>query len=312
VIYNYDAAPGFAESLRQLSQEGLEVTICPEARDDLLFQRLPEAEVLWHCLRPVDRQVIEAAPQLRLIQKIGVGVNTIDLELAHNRHIAVCNMPRTNSRAVAEHTLGLMLATLRQTRRFDADMRAGSGWQWDAERQDQLGEIHGSKVGLVGYGSVPRLLTPMLQALGAEVCYTARKEKADVSIPFLSLERLLSQSDIVSLHLPLVAETGKMINESSLSRMRPGSILINTARGGLVDEDALLQTLKSGALAGAGLDVFSEEPIPSSHPFTKFPNTVLTPHIAWLTRETLLRSLAVAKENCQRLREGEELLFRVA
>ena len=182
VIYNYAAGPEFAESLAALSTSRLDVAVCPESEDARLFELLRDAEVLWHCLRPVDARVIDAAPQLRLVQKIGVGVNTIDLERARARNIAVCNMPGTNSRAVAEHTLGLMLAVLRQIRRFDGDTRRGEGWSWGAARQDRLGEIAGRTIGLVGMGGIPQLLAPTLLAMGADVIYTARTAKPALTV----------------------------------------------------------------------------------------------------------------------------------
>jgi len=162
VVWNYVAGPALARRLAQLAERGLEVAACPEADDARLFELLADAEVLWHCLRPVDRTVLEAAPRLKLVQKIGVGVNTIDLETARDREVAVCNMPGTNSRAVAEHTLALMLAVLRQVPRFDADVRAGRGWSWPAQRQDRLGEIGGRTIGLVGFGSISQVLEPVL------------------------------------------------------------------------------------------------------------------------------------------------------
>ncbi len=311
VIWNYDAAPDFQRSLSALTAQGLDVVVCPEADDDRLFELLPEADVLWHCLRPVDAAVLNAGSRLQLVQKIGVGVNTIDLSLAQSRGIAVCNMPGTNSRAVAEHTVGLMLAVLRQLIRFDADTRRGNGWRWDPHRQDGLGEISGRTVGLVGFGSVPRLLAPILEAMGAVVRYTAAHERPD-DPRFDTLARLLEASDILSLHVPLTAETEKLMNQPRLARMKRGAILINTARGGLVDETALLRALTDGHLAGAGLDVFAEEPTPADNPLFALPNVVLSPHIAWLTRETLDRSLAVAVENCHRLATGNRLLHRVA
>ncbi len=311
VIWNYEAAPAFRAELAALATEGLEVTACPEADDRRLFELLPETEVLWHCLRPVNAGLLNAAPRLRLVQKIGVGVNTIDLELARARGIAVCNMPGTNSRAVAEHALGLMLAVLRQIVRFDGDTRAGSGWAWDPDRQDTLGEICGRTVGLVGYGAVPALLVPILTAMGARVLYTARNPRAHATAEWRSLDALLAESDIVSLHIPLGPETAGLLDAQRLARMKPGAILVNTARGGLVDEVALLEALASGRLAGAGLDVFAVEPLPPGHPLMTRPNVVLAPHVAWLTRETLTRSLEVAVENCRRLQAGAPLLFRV-
>ena len=311
VVWNYVAGPAFERRLAALADQGLEVAVCPESDHDRLVELLAEAEVLWHCLRPVDARLLEAAPRLRLVQKIGVGVNTIDLDTARARNVAVCNMPGTNSRAVAEHTLALMLAVLRQVPRFDADVRAGRGWSWPAPRQDALGELGGRTVGLVGYGSVPRVLAPVLTALGARVVYTARSPKPDVSADYRELESLLAEADVVSLHVPLTAETEGLLDARRLALLRPGAVLINTSRGALVDEAALRDALAQGRLAGAGLDVFGTEPVPADHPLIALDNVVLAPHVAWLTGETLDNSLTVAVENCRRLAAGEELLNRV-
>ncbi|HEY6599417.1 MAG TPA: 2-hydroxyacid dehydrogenase [Pseudomonadales bacterium] len=311
VIYNYAAGPEFIDTLHALRTTGLDVEVCPESDDARLFELLRDADVLWHCLRPVDAKVFDAAPRLRLVQKIGVGVNTIDLERARSRAIAVCNMPGTNSRAVAELALGLMLAVLRQIRRFDGDLRRGDGWAWSEARQDRLGEIGGRTVGLVGMGGIPRLLAPMLTAMGAHVIYTAGGAKPELRYEFVDLDALLANADIVSLHVPLTDATRHMLNARRFARMRRSSVLINTARGALVDEAALLAALDSGVLAGAGLDVFDTEPIAHDNPLLRRDDVVLTPHIAWLTRETLQRSLDVAVANCHRLANAQPLLHRV-
>jgi phosphoglycerate dehydrogenase-like enzyme len=311
VIWNYAAGPGFRRRLEGLATEGLEVAVCPELDDRRLFDLLADAEVLWHCLRPVDARMLQAAPCLKLVQKIGVGVNTIDLEVARERGVAVCNMPGSNSAAVAEQTLALMLAVLRQLPRFDADVRAGRGWSWHAERQDGLGQIAGRTVGLVGFGSVPRLLAPTLNAMGARVLYTARTPKDTDLAQYSPLDELLEASDIVSLHVPLTPQTERMLNRGRFAAMKPGAVLVNTARGGLVDEAALLDALARGHLTGAGLDVFATEPLPTDHPLLQRDDVVLAPHVAWLTGETLTRSLTVAVENCRRLAAGETLLHRV-
>lgn len=311
VIYNYDAAPDFARDLAALADQGIEVSVCPESDDARLFELLGHADVLWHVLRPVDRNLMSRAPGLKLVQKIGVGVNTIDLEYARSRGIAVCNMPGTNSAAVAEHTVALMLAVLRRLRSFDSEVRSGHGWSWPPGRQDRLGEIGGRTVGLVGFGAVPRKLAPILTAMGAEVVYTARSRHPDVDYEFLPLDELLARADIVSLHLPLTDETAGLINAARFSLMRRGGVLVNTARGGLVDESALIAALEDGTLMGAGLDVFAEEPAGPGHPLYGRDDVVLTPHVAWLTRETLARSLAVAVDNCRRLANAQPLRHRV-
>ena len=308
VVFHNSAGPDLAARLAAVP--GLNITVCPENDDALLMRLLPDCDVLWHVLKPCTAATIAAAPRLKLIQKIGVGVNTIDLGAAHARGIPVCNLPGTNSRAVAELALTLMLATIRRIPRFDAGMRRGV-WS-DPSLQDGIGELGGRTVGLVGYGSIARLLAPVLQALGCRIVYTARNRVPDAIGTYRTLDVLLAESDVVSLHIPLTEATDRLIGAEAFARMKPGAILINTARGGLVDEPALTAALKSGQLAGAGLDVFAGEPPDFADPLFALPNVVATPHIAWLTTGTFDRSFAIAAENCRRVAAGEFLLHRVA
>jgi phosphoglycerate dehydrogenase-like enzyme len=287
------------------------IEIVDEADDAAFDVAMRDAEALLHVLRPVCAGDIAAAPQLKLIQKIGVGVNTIDLEAAKARGVAVCNMPGTNSQAVAEMTLTLMLTALRGLSVFDPQTRRGEGWRLDPSDIDRVGEVGGHVVGFVGYGAVPRRLAPALKALGAEIVYTAQSEKAGAPGAFLSLEELLAQADILSLHVPSTPQTRGMIGARAIDMMKQGAILINTARGDLVDETVLVAALKTGRIAAAGLDVFAQEPAAAGHPLFALPNVVVTPHIAWLTPETLRRSLSVAMENCRRVMSNEALLYRV-
>jgi phosphoglycerate dehydrogenase-like enzyme len=220
-------------------------------------------------------------------------------------------MPGTNTQAVAEMTLLLMLATLRRLAQLDRLTRAGKGWELEPELPDDLGELSGRTVGLIGFGAVARRLLPMLQAIGAKVVYTSRQPVADSSTGFLPLAELLPVVDVLSLHLPLTPETTGIVDAAALAAMKRGSVLINTARGPLVDEAALLEALTSGHLRGAGLDVFAGEPVSTDAPLLQLRNVVVTPHLAWLTTETLERSLSIVTENCRRLRTGEPLLHRV-
>src|SRR5690606_35852265 len=167
-------------------------------------------------------------------------------------------------------------------------------------------------VGLVGFGAVPRLLAPVLQALGARVQFWSRSRVADAPVPQVDWDTLLRTSDIVSLHVPLTADTRHLIDEDALARMPRGAILINTARGPLVDEVGLYSALREGRLRGAGIDVFEEEPTPASNPLLTLPQVVVTPHLAWLTAETIDRSMAVIVENCARLQNGQPLLHEIA
>ncbi|MCA3363349.1 MAG: hydroxyacid dehydrogenase [Roseomonas sp.] len=309
VLLHYDAGPGLAARLAALP--GIDLTICAEADTALYARLLPELEAIWHVLRPISAADIAAAPKLRLIQKIGVGVNTIDLEAARARGIAVCNLPGTNSRAVAEMTLLLMLGALRRIAYFDGETRAGRGWSQPPALQDGLFELAGRKVGLVGYGAVPKLLAPILQAMGCEVLYAAHAPKPEAIGSFRPLEALLAEADVISLHIPETAETRGLISAKAIASMKPGAVLVNTARGGLVDQAALVAALRSGHLAAAGLDVFAAEPLDPADPLLGLPNVVLVPHVAWLSTGTFARSFSIAAENCRRLQRGEVLLHRV-
>ncbi len=311
-IFHYDVSPGIEAQLKAAESDWLSVDSCPESDDERLFRLLEEAEVLWHVLKPATAEVIARAPKLRLIQKVGIGVNTIDLEAAQARDIAVCNMPGTNSQAVAEVTVMLMLAALRRAVAFDTATRAGRGWALEAANFDRVGEIAGRTVGLVGYGAVASRIAPVVRALGAEVIYTDIAPVPDALAEWRELPALLAEADVISLHVPLTDETDRMIDAAALASMKPGTVLVNAARGGLVDEAALVAALASGQLLAAGLDVFADEPVAADNPLLKLDNVVLLPHVAWLTPETIGRSIGIAVENSRRLKDGEDFLHRVA
>jgi phosphoglycerate dehydrogenase-like enzyme len=310
-VLHYRATRGFLAQIDTLGHDWLTIAVVDE-RDAAGFAReMQDADVLLHVLERVTAAGIDAAPRLKLIQKLGIGVDTIDLEAAMRRGIAVCNMPGVNTRAVAELALLLMLATLRRLTELHARTLAGEGWRLDPDVLDSLGELGGRTVGLVGYGAVGRCLAPWLQAMGATVIHTSTRETADGIAGFVPFQEFLSLADIVSLHVPLTAGTARLMNASSFASMKQGSIVINAARGGLVDEGALLDTLTCGHLRGAGLDVFDAEPVNPDSPLLRLPNVVVTPHLAWFTAETLSRGLCVFEENCRRLRAGQRLLNQV-
>lgn len=304
IVLHARPSPGFRAAVDAIFGPGVVVHVDEAAPLD---EVAGDITALLHVLTPVTADFIASAPNLKLIQKLGVGVNTIALDAARDHRVAVCNMPGTNSQAVAEMALSLMMAVLRRTCFFDSRTRAGEGWTADPSELDSVGEIAGRRVGLVGFGSSAQRLAPVLAALGADVVYTARSAR-DAPYEFLPLGRLLAESDIVSLHIPLTDETRGSVDPFA---MKKGAVLVNTARGELIDQAKLVDALGSGHLRGAGLDVFAEEPLPRGNPLLGLPNTVLAPHIAWLTPETLARSLAVAQENCRRLAAGTPLLHQV-
>lgn len=310
-VLHFRAGAGFRARLAERENDWLRIAIVDEDDDAAFAREMRDADVLLHVLKRVTAEMMALSPRLRLIQKIGVGVNTIDLEIAKARGVAVANMPGTNSRAVAELTLLLVMATLRRLIVLHDATRGGQGWALNPDIYDRVGEVAGRTVGLIGFGAVPRLLAPILSAMGARVIYTARHPKADAGVEWRSLPDLLAESHVISLHVPQTPETERMIDAAAIGRMRQGAVLVNTARGGLVDESALFDALKTGRLGAAGLDVFVEEPARSGNPLFQLPNVVVSPHVAWLTPETLDRSLGIAVENCRRLRDGDALLHRV-
>ena len=312
ILLHADVAPWLSERLAAAETPDLSIAVCPPADREGYTREAADAHVIWHALEPLTVAHFDEAPALRLVQKIGIGVNTIDLETARARGVAVCNMPGTNTAAVVEHTLLLMLAVLRDLVPLAVETAEGGRWADAASRIARFGELGGRRVGLVGYGAVPRALAPVLAALGAEVAVWARSPlPADVPYPQLDKSELLARSDVLSLHIPLVDETALWLDAEAVATLPEGAIVVNTARGGLVDEAALIRGLESGRIAGAGLDVFATEPPEPGSALVSHPHVVGTPHIAWLTRETWERSLDVALDNVRRIATGEALRHQV-
>jgi len=285
--------------------------VLPSDRASLRHE-LQDADVLLHVLQPFDSDDMNCAPRLKLVQKIGVGIDTIDLASAKERGVAVCNMPGSNAAAVAELTLCLMLACLRNLARLHIETCAGRGWSSATDLVNDAGELGERTVGFLGYGDVARRVAAAVLALGAKPIAYSRSGIGDGHAEMCEFDDVVARADILSLHLPTTTETRNILNETRLRGLKKGAILINTARGSLIDRDCLVAALTSGDIAAAGLDVFSAEPIPNTSPLLKMPNVILTPHIAWQTDGTWRRSVEIVAENCRRLSSGLPLLHRVA
>lgn len=283
----------------------LDVHWVPETDDEAFYRELPEAEVIWHVLRPLSGDDLTKATKLKLVQKLGAGVNTIDVETATERGIGVSNMPGANAASVAETAVLLMLATLRRLPELDRAIREGRGWPTDHTLGDRVRDLGSCTIGLVGYGNIAKRAEQILRSTGASVLHTSTSRDVN-STTWFTLKDLLAKCDIISLHLPLTAETEKMIDAAALAGMKPGAILVNTARGEIVDEDALVDALRSGQLAAAGLDVFAQEPVAADNPLLAMDNVILSPHVSWLTADTMERYLTSAIKNCRRLRGGHQ------
>lgn len=242
-------------------------------------------------------KVVAACPNLRMISIWGTGTDNVDLEACRAHGITVTNTPGVNAHAVAEHAIALMLSVLRRIPAMDADLHAG---RW---AKSTIAQLEGKAVGIVGLGAIGRRVATLASAFGAKLLvYTNTPDAgraASAGARAVSLDELLCESDVVSLHLRLEPATNGIITRERLALMKPSTVLINTARGALVDRDALVSALRSGALAGAGLDVFHDEPLPAGDALASLPNVVLTPHIAGNTPEVVAAGLDLAVRNVE-------------
>lgn len=273
---------------------------------------LADADVLVAGLDPVGADLLSAAPQLRLVQRLGVGHDAVDLEAAARAGVPVANMPDYNSGAVAEHTLMLMLALSRRV--FDSTLLMKAGRWPVAELVGQgVHNLEGRTLGLLGFGAIGRGVAARAAPFGLRTLYWD-EQPAPAGLHAAEptgLDELLGQSDIVSLHLPLTDRTRGILDASRLASMKPRALLINTARGELVDEEALAGALTEGGVGGAGIDVFGREPLDPLHPLRRSPNVLLTPHLAGQTLEAMERMVEALHENLARIERGEEPRDRV-
>lgn len=236
---------------------------------------------------PITDEVFEALDDLKVVARFGIGVDNVDVESATEHGVTVVNVPDYCRDEVPEHTLALIMACERRVRMYDAAIRNGT---WDWKEGKPIHRLRGQTLGLVGFGMIPRSLIEKTRALGFEYIgydpYVSEEEFAENGVEKVSFETLLDRSDIVSVHAPLTEETQDLFDADAFARMSEQATLVNTARGGLVDTDALAEALQNGEIAAAGLDVLPEEP-PEDSPLVECENAVLTPHAAFYSEESI-------------------------
>ena len=270
-----------------------------------LIERIRPANIVLS-FRPAftkfPKSVLDGAPNLRMICSSGTGVEDIAVSEATARKIAVANVPGPSNRAVAEHCLALLFSVARAVPSQDHAVRRG---EWKAIQGIELG---GKTLGIVGVSGISSELAPIARGLGMNVISWSRNNDAGraaaIGSQAVSFDELLASADVISLHVRLSDETRNMMGAPEFARMKRGAIVINTARGGLIDEDALVHALNSGQVAGAGLDVFAREPLPSGHPFLTMENIVMTPVSAWSTVDASARMINQSIENVAQFLAG--------
>ncbi|MDK2384858.1 MAG: glyoxylate reductase [Candidatus Korarchaeota archaeon] len=268
---------------------------------DVIIERVRDVDALVSLLTdPIDAEVFDAAPKLRIVSQYAVGYDNIDIEEATKRGIYVTNTPGVLTETVADFTFALMLAVARRVVEADRYIREGR-WKVAWHPLMMLGsDVYGRTLGIVGMGRIGSAVARRAKGFGMRILYydSVRREdlEKELGAEFVDLNRLLEESDYVSLHVPLTPETYHLIGEEQLRKMKPTAFLINTARGKVVDQKALYKALKEGWIAGAGLDVFEQEPISPEDPLLKLDNVVLAPHAASASHETRSRMAETVAE----------------
>lgn len=287
------------------------LTVYDRSSPSEIAPRARAAEIVLVNKTKLTREALAALPPLRGIGVLATGVDAIDVLAATELGIPVCNVPSYSTASVAQHTVALLLELCHRTGQHDASVHAGD-WQRAPDYcywLSPLEELQGKTLGIVGFGAIGRRVAQIARALGMEVC-AARlaPERADrpgsESVARLDLDELFRSADVISLHCPLTRETAQLVSERRLALMKPSAFLINTARGGLIEEAALRRALDAGALAGAALDVLSSEPPDPSNPLLGAARCIITPHLAWSSFSARQRLISTSVDNVRAMLGG--------
>lgn len=279
--------------LRHVAEELNEIAnaiATEDDREETLLRHIEDADLLIVCYAKVTRNIIAAAKSLKGILMWGVGVDNIDIEAATELNIPVANCPNYGTNTVADFTLALMLALARKVIDLDRQMR--KNWLWP-DFQYAGTDVFGKTIGLVGCGRTGKAVARRCRGFDMTILaydpYVSERSPGVEGIEFVQLDELLTRSDFVSIHCPLTPETKNLLDRQSFAKMKSSAFFLNVARGEVVDEMALVEALDTGTIAGAGLDVFSQEPLPANHPFLHRKNIIVAPHFAYYTREADIR-----------------------
>jgi D-3-phosphoglycerate dehydrogenase len=301
-------APERADRLRALMPPGFVLTHGTARGDDHLKEIIAEADYAIAGQVGVTGEVLRAARKLKLLHKWGVGIDNFDTVTARELGIKVARTTGSNAVPVAEFTLGLMLSVLRHIAFAHADLKKG-GWRL-GRIQDDTFTLSGKTVGLVGLGAIGTTVARLLKGFGCTILYAKRRpldagEEASLGVKHATLAQLLAQSDVVSLHCPLTPQTANMINKAAFALMKKTAILVNVARGGIVAENDLIEALRARQIAGAAMDVFETEPLPSDSPLLGLDNLVVTPHLAAIASDFFAPTVRRMFDNIARVSRGE-------
>jgi D-3-phosphoglycerate dehydrogenase len=299
------AAAWHQDEVKMLEEAGAAVKVIPDKPDDLFLSEVKSSDGVIVGLRPMPRELLAGSPNLVIVARHGVGYDNVDLKAATDLGIVVTNTPGVNSDAVAEFTYGLILAMVRQIPHSWEEMMKG-GWR-KPQNLDAV-DLRGRTLGIIGLGRVGSRVSKIGNAFGLKVLacdpYIKGQEFKNAGAQPVSREQAIAQADYLTLHTPLSEETRKMISARELAMMKPTSLLVNTSRGEVVDEEALIDAVNKGVIAGAALDVFKDEP-PKDRRIAENPKILVTAHLAGLTKEAMYRTFIAAATQVVHALKGE-------
>ena len=286
-----------------------DVTVASATSEEVLASEISEADALIVRLARVTKPIIQNARRLRVIGRTGVGVDNVDVKAATERRILVVNVPAVNTISVAEHAFSLILALCRRIKDADQSLRS-KGWNERERLASEIIDLAGKTLGIIGLGSIGREVVKRAKAFDMQVIaydpYVTPETAKMIGVELSNLETLLTKSDVVTIHAALSKETHHLINERRIRLMKKSAYLVNCARGPIVDEEALARALRERWIAGAGCDVFDQEPVTRENPLLEFPQTIVSPHIAGFTREIMEKTLITLAQDITRAIKGEK------
>jgi len=298
--------PSLEPERKVLESLGVELRPAQSKSEEEIIALAQNADAVLNCYAKMTARVIEKLDRCKIIARYGIGVDNVDLAAASKAKILVTNVPDYCVDEVSDHALALLLALARRIATAHGAVTAGA---WDVVSHTGIRRLRGQTLGLLGFGKIAKALASKVQPLGMKVLVYDPYLDAELisrhGAEAVSLDRLLAEADAISIHVPLSSETRNIIGERELALMKSAAFLINTSRGGIVDEQALASALKEGQLGGAALDVLNVEPPPEDHPLREAPNLILTPHLAFYSRESVIELQTKAAEEVARALKGE-------
>lgn len=291
------------------AESGLEIEFIKAQckTEEQVIEQARQADAILNQYAPISRRVIESLENARVISRYGVGINTIDLEAATEKGITVANVPDYGMEEVSNHTLALLLSWARKVPLLNNQVKKGN---WDFKACVPIHRFNEQTVGVLGFGRIPRRFIEKVKPLGFKLAaydpFVSAEDMAAVGVRKMELDEIIREADYLSVHVPLVKDTFHLLNAERFNQMKKNAVILNTARGPIIDEKALIDALKNGVIAGAALDVTEEEPISIDNPLLNMDNVIITPHSAWYSEEAMVELRQKAARNIVQVLKGEK------